>query len=246
MGEELYPGTGTHEDGDDTRKPRKGGRTLKRGGDVFMMRALHGFSEKGIHEITISNTPRVKQYIATIKTCGKKTRDTTSLSFLVKHDMSQSACIRLGNELEEILNLFIQALIQKTYARSGDKKNTRGKRQKDILFLNETDKIAIYAELKSNINLDTEKYKATVQKVQAVEKELEEKGYVVKAYLVSLRYLETMDIPRTSAQKYKDVKLVGLRDFIEMIIPVERIKELASYDEYSTFLDKLALQLECA
>ena len=42
-------------------------------------------------------------------------------------------------------------------------KNTKGKKETDHLFMDVNNKIIYYAEIKSNLNLDTEKSNETVQ-----------------------------------------------------------------------------------
>lgn len=191
----------------------------------------------------------VKAYVSKIKTCKKKGRDSTSLSSLVNHDISQSAAIRLGNVLEEIFNIAISKFLTEKFVRSNLKKNEKGERQKDVLMINEDTKHVIYAEIKANINLDTQKAPATVKSTIDVVKAFESKGYSVDGYVIALRYLSTKDVPATLAKKYapftshENIELIGIRDFLVKSMD-EPISELSSYEKYSEFLTTLAKSLE--
>ena len=188
-------------------------------------------------------------YLNTIKRCPKKGRDPTSLSFLVKRDISQSAAIRLGIVLEEAFNIMISEYLKTKYTRSNLQKNVKGERQKDVLMINETTKEVLYAELKNNINLDTQKSLATVVSTINVVKEYEAKGYTVTGYVLSLRYLQNADIPKTLAKKYQkfddhvNVNLIGIQDFMKTVLN-EPIAELKDYDAYSTFLTSIMDRIE--
>lgn len=191
----------------------------------------------------------VKEFIGKIKKCEKKGRDPTSLSSLVKHDISQSAAIRLGNVLEEIFNIAISRFLTEKFVRSNLKKNTKGERQKDVLMINEETKEVIYAEIKANINLDTQKAPATVKSTIDVVKDYEAKGYTVTGYVIALRYLSTGEVPKTLAKKFSmfddhaNVQLIGIKDFLAKVLD-EPIVELSSYENYSEFLTTLATALE--
>jgi hypothetical protein len=190
----------------------------------------------------ILNAPSVIDYLKNIK---KKTtgRSHGSLSYLLKRPVSQSHCIRLGNTLEDVFNTTINDYIDKTYQRQVSARNEKGKHQKDMLFVNLATKHVIYAEYKSNIELDTEKCIATVQKIKDVTQELAVDGYMVSAYLVSLRYLSKSDIPKTCAKKYTDVQLVGIREFLNTVLGI-RMAECENYETYSTFLEVISSNLE--
>lgn len=91
------------------------------------------------------------------------------MSYLVDKKLSQSGCIKLGLIFQNILKEFI--LSKKTDIEYNyvilDNQET------DHLFI--TDKIVIYAELKSNLNLDTEKSKSTYDKCVALKNKLQNK-----------------------------------------------------------------------
>ena len=121
-----------------------------------------------------------------IKNCkSNKKKDINSLSYLIKRELSQSDCIKLGTGLEKIL---YDIVLQYTKLKDIKPKNKKGKKEKDHLFCDEDNNIIIYSELKSNINLDTEKSKSTYQKCLNIVNELEEKysDYTIKWGLVCM------------------------------------------------------------
>jgi hypothetical protein len=197
-----------------------------------------------MNQTSLLTCPGVQGYLTTIKKCEKKSRDPTSLSYLIDRDLSQSACIRIGNVFEDILNVFLEHHLTGRFVRMNVKKNVKGERQKDILFIDEASKRVIYAELKANINLDTQKSKSTVDSVLKVIESYEADGYSVQGYLVSLRYLSVRDVPPTIAKKYTNVTLFGINDFITTVLQVEPMEELRSYETYSACLTKIADYIE--
>lgn len=200
-------------------------------------------------ERSIMSSEKLNEYLGTIKRCDKKGRDPTSLSFLVNRDISQSAAIRLGVVLEEVFNIVISEYFQEKYTRSNLQRNVKGERQKDLLMINEESKSVIYAELKANINLDTQKAPATVASTIKVVEDFESKGYKVQGYVLSLRYLKTADIPRSLAKKYQkfdehpNVKLIGIQDFMKTVLE-EPIAELQDEPAYSEFLTMITGYIE--
>jgi len=93
-----------------------------------------------------------------------------------------------------------------------------GEREKDHLFKNSEEKIIYYAELKSNLNLDTEKSKSTINKINDIRNELEKehRDYKIKSYLVGLRYINKEIIPKYIKNKYveEDLELIGINDYL--------------------------------
>jgi hypothetical protein len=184
--------------------------------------------------------PSVQNYVASLKT--KTTTDAMSLCSLLTRKVSQSTNIRLGNELEKILNLYAsEACVDATDIRPTKVK--KGERQKD--FLREFPDSVVYAEFKSNINLDTEKRKATREKVNTVAVELASAHpkKVVKSYLVTLRYLRTEDIPPFVAGSYADVTLIGVGDFFHHVLSCSP-PDFESYPAYTEFLMAIVDELE--
>ena len=119
-------------------------------------------------------------------------------------------------------------------------KNVKGTKEKDHLFRDEELKIIYYAELKSNINLDTEKSKYTSHKCMQIVKELCEEniGYSVKWCLLGYRYLNQADIPSTIRKKYKNIddNLYGINDYFKML----DIGIVFDEESYKKFLNNIS------
>jgi hypothetical protein len=169
------------------------------------------------------------------------TEDPASLCSLLSRKVSQSTNIRLGNELEAIFNHYIVETCGISDLRTRVKK---GEHQTDFLAKTNPSTI-VYGEFKSNINLDTEKRKATREKVTHVSEQLRERNpdCSVLSYLVSLRYLKKADIPPTLVTSYHDVNLVGIADFFGDVLK-HPVSELSSYENYSEFLMTIVDRLE--
>jgi len=185
--------------------------------------------------MTTIQTPEVLAYIKALK--PKKTEDPASMCYLLSRKVTQSTSIRLGNELEKIINLFTSSEDMRP------KKAKKGKRQKD--FFRRIDCVLIYGELKSNINLDTEKREATIQKVLAVGNDhvAAYPGTQCKSYVVSLRYLKTSDIPSNFVTSYNRVRLIGIGDFMATVVNTP-VVEFESYPGYQAFLMSIVDALE--
>lgn len=142
-----------------------------------------------------------------------------SLSYLIKDmNLSQSDKIKLGTGMEQILRDFIINYNKDLENIRIEKKLKKGEKEKDHIFKDEKNKIIHYAELKSNLNLDTEKSKSTSEKCLLIEKELKEKyiGYTIKMYLVNLRYLVKKDIPKLILNKYSNIpeNICGVNEYL--------------------------------
>jgi hypothetical protein len=132
-------------------------------------------------------------------------KDVTSLSYLVDVKISQSDCIKLGIALEKVLEDIINS---KTDLIDIKPKNSKGKKERDHLFKDEDKKIIYYSEIKSNLNLDTEKSKQTLTKCNSIKKELEKEypEYKINVYLVCGRYYSNTKIHKNILQRYNDCK----------------------------------------
>jgi hypothetical protein len=86
-------------------------------------------------------------------------RDSGSFYSLITRDLSQSDAIKLGIAIERI---FIDLILTNTHMQNIRKPTTKGKKETDHLFLNNTTNTIYYAEVKGNLNLDTEKRPATI------------------------------------------------------------------------------------
>jgi len=171
-------------------------------------------------------------------------KDKNSLSYLVdcKYIM-QSDCIKLGISVEK---LFANIILKKNNDLKNIKeKNTRGKKEKDHLFCNKLTKTIYYAELKSNIYLDTEKTISTKNKIINIKKELENEydGYIIKTCFVCERYLDKNEIPINIFNKYSDMEnngiiICGVNNYFEEL----NIQVKFDLDNYIKFLNNIILK----
>ena len=163
--------------------------------------------------------------------------DLSSFKTLIDREISQSECIQMGIVMEK----FLKNLISKTTPHTNIKpKNTKGKKERDILFINDDIKTVYYFEIKNNINLDTEKSKETSRKINIICKELETEyqGFCIESALVSTRYLNSIEIPKIYVNKYNknNHRLIGINDLLELVGSEIRF----TFDEYKEIVNKLA------
>lgn len=177
-------------------------------------------SNKKNKNITIDDFKETVNKNEYIKNCSSNEEiSNDSLSYLVSDiNLSQSDKIKLGTGMEKILRDFIVNYNKDLENIRTEKKLKKGEKEKDHIFKDEKNKIIYYAELKSNLNLDTEKSKSTSEKCLLIEKELKEKyiGYTIKMYLVNLRYLVKKDIPELILNKYPNIpeNICGLNEYL--------------------------------
>ena len=132
---------------------------------------------------------------------SNKNKDINSLSyFYADLNLSQSDNIKVGNGLEKLLIDIVKKNIE---LKDIKKKNIKGIKERDNIFMDEKKKKIIYAELKSNLNLDTEKSKDTVKKCEEIEKEIKKEypEYEISMNLVGLRYYKKEIIPEIIKKK---------------------------------------------
>lgn len=124
---------------------------------------------------------------------------------------TQSLSIKLGNALEKLCHDIIfktsrhRESIQ-DYCPKGMKK-----RQRDICILDNKYKRLVTLEIKSNLNLDSEKMKITTKKV--LKDDYFEK---VESSILSVKYLRGHDIPKRILGKYPGVRVLGMNDLLDM------------------------------
>jgi hypothetical protein len=175
-----------------------------------------------------------------VRNCeSNKAKDKHSLSYLIDRNMSQSDCIKLGTGAESVIREIVS--LKNTDLVNIKPPNSLGEKEKDHLFIDYTSKILYYAELKGNLNLDTEKCKSTSDKCSKIEAELKEKypDYTVKMYLLGVRYFDRSIIPEIIKKKYSCIagNLIGVNDYFkELNVPIEFTDE----DDYKNFLNYLA------
>jgi hypothetical protein len=177
-------------------------------------------------------------YVTNCKSNKKK--DINSLSYLIDIDMSQSDCIKMGVGVENILREYI--LKKCPNLKNIKKKNKKGKKERDHLFKDKKNKIIYYAELKSNINLDTEKSKSTYNKCLQILEELKEKhkDYTIKMFLLSVRHFSRVNIPNVILSKYKIIEdnLVGMNEYFDALSITDKFKDENEYKKILNYLAK--------
>jgi len=173
-----------------------------------------------------------------IKNCkSNKKKDPSSLSYLIKRDMSQSDCIKLGTGVEKLVT---DIVLNYSSLENIKPKNVKDQKERDHLFIDKKAKIVYYAELKANINLDTEKSKATYSKCLDIVKELQKEfpEYTVKWCLLAYRYIDNDCISLSIKKKYMKISenLYGINEYLEMLgIDFEFTEET-----YTSYLNTIA------
>ncbi len=164
-----------------------------------------------------------------------KQQDETSFKNLLYNELSQSGNIKLGIYLEKCINNMIE--------KKGDWQNIRkkiekGHKQTDILYM-KNDNI-IYAEIKGNLNLDTEKSKITDEKIGKIIDilQIEYKDKKIEGFIVNTRYLRVSDFPKKITKKYTNI-LLGIDDLLEKF----NVDTFKNYDNYKSFVNYCANKL---
>lgn len=168
---------------------------------------------------------------------SNKKKDKNSLSSLVSKSLSQSECIRLGFAVEKLLC----DICSKTEGFINIKpKNSKGEKEADHLFINNKTKEIYYAEIKTNINLDTEKYKSTTDKILFIMDKLKNKypNYKINGFLVAARYYDKKIIPSLLLNKYKRINnnVIGIDDYLILF----NKPKFNSEKKYIEWLDAIA------
>jgi hypothetical protein len=175
------------------------------------------------------------QYIQ--KCSSNKKKDVNSLSSLITRELSQSDCIKLGNGVEKF---FIDFIMKYTSFTNIKGQNKKGEKEKDHLFCDEERKIIYYSELKSNLNLDTEKSKSTYFKCLGIVEDLKNEypGYTIRWCLLGLRQLTYDDMPSIIQKKYSTVKdnLFGINQYLTML----NIDLRFNIETYTSLLNNIA------
>ncbi len=191
----------------------------------------------------------IQQYTEIIKKCKyiqKKCKYISdgycSLSYLIKDkNLSHSQKIKLGHGLEHFLNDLIK---KNTKYKCINKKKFLKPNQIDGLYENIKLKKIIYTEYKSNIILDSQKRKATINHCNDIYNKISKlyTNYSVYGYVVNFRFLYIKDMPNiTSLLKCKNqdnIKIIGINEFLKIF----KFPVFKNYSEYSDFLNYLCEQ----
>lgn len=167
-------------------------------------------------------------------------RDINSISYLIERNLSQSDCIKLGKAIETVLSDIILNFNSNLFDLK-PKFVKKGKRERDHIFINKNTKTIYYAELKSNINLDTEKSKSTILKCKDIYLEIQREypDYNIYSFLVACRYLYQKDIPKKIKYKYKFLDnccLIGINEYFNNLIINLKFNKV----DYKNFLNEIS------
>lgn len=142
--------------------------------------------------------------------CGdkykKKSDNSESISSLIAYTLKQSQCIKIGTLIENLLRQYICC---HEHIQNLKDKNIKGKKERDHLFMCRGKKV--YAELKSNLSLDTEKRKATARKVKLISEE-----EACDGYLVGLRYYSG-DVPSDVKSRFPGTRVISLSQYLNLL-----------------------------
>lgn len=162
--------------------------------------------------------------------------DTSSMRYLIKRPLSQSQSVRLGIELEDFLRDFILNHNSTGWVLAPSR--SIAKKQCDHLFHNRTTNQTVYAEIKCNLNLDTEKSVQTMAKCRLVQASLRAMYPYddIRMCLVGLRYCTTDSIHTKIRRKFKDFgeHVYGVNEYLGLF----GIDGFTSEEEYSQFLNE--------
>ena len=168
---------------------------------------------------------------------SNKQKDVCSLSSIIDMAMSQSDCIKIGVGCEKIIS---DLILDTTHLVDIKQANKKGKKETDHLFMDKDKKIVYYAELKSNLNLDTEKSKSTYSKCLDIVEILktEYPDHEIKWCLLGLRHLDYDKIPKTVAKKYSEIQpnVFGIHQYMEML----GINLTFTEETYKQFINDIA------
>jgi hypothetical protein len=180
------------------------------------------------------------KYVKCYKESKKK--DENSLKNLLTDDfnITQSQCIKLGFALEKVIFDIIQS--NKDFENL-KQKAVKGEKELDLVFRHIPTNTIFYAELKSNLNLDTEKAPETQKKCLNIQKQLKEKypNCIIDISLVGLTFFEKYDIKRSVINKYDKIKeyVVGLNDFFQKL----NISIFETRENHKEFVNQLASKM---
>ena len=174
-----------------------------------------------------------------VDACFENTKkDKNSFYSLIERDLSQSDAIKLGIAVERI---FKDIILSNRDLQDIRPTNTKGESEKDHLFYNKKLKTVYYAEVKGNLTLDTEKKRATIQKINAITTKLQSKynkKIKVKSFLFAPRYYITSDIPDQSIKSYitLNAKVVGVNDYLQELGVDYQFEDEVHYKKMLNFL----------
>ena len=148
-----------------------------------------------------------------------------SISYLLYNEKpsEQSISIKLGRLGEFLAKELIKTNDNLELLECGIQKINHKRKDVDLLFKNENKKIIYYRELKGNIELDTEKLPATIDKCKEIEQSLKRKykdykiDYGILNWSVYNREILTAGLSNIRTFEGYGIKINHFGDFLEMI-----------------------------
>lgn len=160
-----------------------------------------------------------EEFLKRVSEINYEKKETGSLSELIFSSSQNSFLIKIGKSLEDCFNKYSESRSErnlKPYIKEHILQYFGKQRDLDILF--EINGKIYYFEVKSNLNLDTEKSKATADKVIEIGEFLRvhfpEKEVIYG--VLSGRYGRRSEINHPIKGILKDIKLFGYKDFFEI------------------------------
>jgi hypothetical protein len=170
-------------------------------------------------------------------------KDENSFYHLLTRDISHSDAIKLGIAVEKIFRELILTNDKVTDIRPKNKKDVK---EKDHLFLKKVvnasgniENHIYYAEVKANLNLDTEKTIATIAKIKSISDSLRgEYPDVVSfnPYLFAPRYYTTSLIPANYIDKFKGIEILGVNEYLAKLDVEYQFKDEQHYKDCLNYL----------
>jgi len=180
-------------------------------------------SMKGISLAEIIDKNVYKHIIAREPERQKKKKDNGSFGEIVWNDRPahHSHNIKLGHVTEGMFNDYVRYGDNCFQLVEEDKIDIDGaSTQMDVLFINKDKKIVYYFESKNNINLDTEKGPATVEKIIKVESALKKMypSHQVVVRVLTARYPTVDDIPiKLFKNSLTRDNIIGYNEFFKLV-----------------------------
>ena len=148
-----------------------------------------------------------------------------SISYLLRGETpsEQSINIKMGKFGEHISKALINQKNTLELLQCGVQEINNKKKDVDLLFKNELTKIIYYRELKGNIELDTEKLPATINKCKEIEQSLIEKypEYKINCGILNWsvydRKILTAGLSNIKTFENSGVKIDHMKDFLDII-----------------------------
>ncbi len=172
----------------------------------------------------------------------KKTQENfESINTLVNISISQSQSIRIGTSIEDLLRVYISSV---SHWNDVKPPNAKGKKERDHLFSRTHDNgktEKIYSELKSNLQLDSEKRIKTAEKVKAIMKEEKCDGYITALRHFSLDTLNRSK--HTNFYTEREVEVISVQEYFDVLNIACPFENEEAYKKWVRFIvDRLIEQ----